>query len=328
MSEYVFKISSPFPCMLKVNQIEKILSNPYEYLLLKICDEKFFTIYCYPTNSDYLEQKNIPFAVNINTNDLKKSNTEQVEITTFKSNIVFLTLKPFLIPKTFTLKTQKQNLTVLNKSLDATLSIGKPTIFSLNFGDNIFYKTLKTTCTSFKATAKGNFLFIEFHTTPKQILVLDCKNENKILDDCEIDTIEYSKNKVFFHTPIYDISKHGKLVEYDLTSNKRTESLTYANKKPVLEMKQELIPYIFFEALKIKNLKLCRYYLDETLSKELSDEHLTKYFGNFLEVVPSPKKDFNQNCICLIYKDDNIFTTKEFQVELTKNKIKNIISKE
>ena len=246
MSEYIFKISSQFPCLLRVDKIEKVLSTPYEHLLLKVSDEKIFTIYCYPTQPNYQEQKNIPFVVNINVDELKKSNTEQVEITTFKSNIVFLVLKPFLIPKVLSLKTQKQTLSVLGKRIEANLSIGKPTIFSLVFDNDIIYKTLKKPCSSFSATTKNNFIFIEFDSTPKHFLSVDCKN-NKILDDCEIDIIEYTKDKVFAHTTIHDIIKHGKLIEYELTSNTRKESITYANKKPTLDIKQELIPYAFFE---------------------------------------------------------------------------------
>ena len=129
---------------------------------------------------------------------------------------IFLTLKPFLIPKALSLKTQKQTLSVLGKNLEANLSIGKPTTFSLFFESDIFYKTLKKPCSSFKATVKNNLIFIEFNSIPKYFLVIDCKNNNQVLDDCEIDTIEYSKDKIWVHSTLYDITKHGKLIEYDL----------------------------------------------------------------------------------------------------------------
>ena len=196
MNEYIFKISSPFQCLLRVDKIEKVLSSPCDFLLLKVSDEKIFTIYCYPTQTEHQEQKNIPFIVNIKPNELKKSTTQQVEITTFKNNFIFLTLKPFLIPKALSLKTKKQTLSVLGKNLEANLSVGKPTIFSLFFESDIFYKTLKKPCSSFKATVKNNLIFIEFNSIPKYFLVIDCKNNNQVLDDCEIDTIEYSKDKI------------------------------------------------------------------------------------------------------------------------------------
>lgn len=330
MKNLIIKITSLFPCIVKINNIEKILKEKHDILFLKVVDESSFTLSCYPIDTTFNEQKNIPFMTNIDLENLQNNNSEQTKITVYKDNFIHIELKPFLIYKTPHLKTKKETFFINSQKHEANLLIGKPCIFSISNNNSIFYKTINFDCLDIKTTTLKDFIFIEFKGNKNQILVLNYVDDYVILDHLDINNIEYSKNKITIHTPILDMAKHGKLIEYTLSKDKvdRTITLTYNNKKPTIITNISLIPYAFFEAVKIKNFKLARYYLDKDLSSALTDKHIEEYFKDFLEVVPSPLSHFDENRICLIYKDNNIFTTKEYTIELNSNKIKNIMLNE
>lgn len=327
MNSFIIKITSPFECVIKTNNIEKFLNKKTDSLFLKVSDEKNIVFYCYPTNSVLKEQKNIPFSFNLNLENLNNNVSKQFNLTLYKNNFLSLELKPFLLPKTFTLKNKKETFTLQNEKHEANLSIGKPCVFSLSTNNFVFYKTLDFDVLEYKLTAKKDFIFVEFLSATSQILALKYNNGYEVLDDCGVNYIDYNSDKITIHTRLFDIAKHGKLIEYDLSKTyvERSFSLTYENKKPTIVNNNYLIPFAFFEALKNGNIKLARFYLDDNLSNNLTDKHLKEYFGCFLEVVPSPLSKLEERKICLIKKEENIYTTKEYTVELNENKIKNII---
>ena len=329
MNNFIVKITSPFACITKVNNIEKTLSKKTDSLILKITDEKEFTIYCYPLNPNLNEQKNIPFALNINLDDIYKNTNDQAQITLYKNNFLDINLKPFLIYKTPLIKTKKETISCKNKKHELVLSIGKPCVFSVSCDDSIHYKTLDFDCLNYKATTGKDLIFIEFIGVKNQILALKYTDKYEILDDAVINSIEYTKDKITIHQPIFDMAKHGRLIEYDLlNTNSRKASLTYNDKKPTIITNKHLVPYAFFEAVKIKNFKLARLYLTPSLSNALTDNHIEEYFKNFLEITPSPFCNIEENLICLIYKEKNIYTTREYKIELEQDKINNIILSE
>ena len=330
MNNFIVKISSPFPCVIKINNIEKVLNNKCENLFLKVENEESFCVSYYPLNSTFLTQKIIPATANINLKDLYKNDPEKTSITIYKNNFLHINLKPFLIFKTPTLKTKKETITLNNKKHEALLSIGKPCVFSINTDNNIYYKTLDFDCLDYKISSTRDLIFVEFIGQKSEILTLKYDDNYKIIDNLDINHIEYGKDKITIHSPLFDMAGHGKLIEYDITKKTTTRNitLTYNDKKPNIITNTTLIPYAFFEAVKVKNFKLARNYLSHRLSSSLTDNHIETYFNDFIKITPSPFCDLDENKVCLIYKDNNVFTAKEFDIEIKENKIENIILNE
>lgn len=79
-----------------------------------------------------------------------------------------------------------------------------------------------------------------------------------------------------------DMAKHIKVSSYLINNDfKQTSEVLYLKGVKKICKINELIPYNFFEALKVKDFSLARTFLSNNLSKSLSDEMLSNFFGDF-----------------------------------------------
>ena len=325
------KITADFPCLIKVNETQKHLQTISDFFVFEAIDETEIFITCYPTISTYQNQKLLPYTSKLNLINPNQSDIERLDITIFNKNNISTKLKPFLIMDKNTLKTIHKNFQINNQTFSATLQIGKVCTFSISFEDQIYFHTLDCLQQDFSIKTMGNFVFAEFlSTTPTLVLVFNFSDNFFIVDNISASIVEYEKNKIQIYSDCNDIAKHGKITTYHLEGESVTREVdfVYANKKPQLIKKEELIPYAFFEALKIENFNLARFYLCEELNEKLTNDHLKLYFKKYVNVIPAPNNNFKENRVCLVYEKDNIKECKMFDCRIENSKIKNIFAVE
>ncbi len=128
------------------------------------------------------------------------------------------------------------------------------------------------------------------------LLLFDGKSFIELVGDIEIE-----KNSITAICKIKSSSKHGKQMVIDFNSNGikvLSEDLVYLDGKPKIPKFVGAKNLAFLHAIMVKDFMLARTFLHDNLSKELTDEHFIKYFGDFDKVLPLSTTKF-----CLIYKN-------------------------
>lgn len=134
--------------------------------------------------------------------------------------------------------------------------------------------------------------------------------------------IEIGDAEIKALTKCFDINKHGKVYVYAIENGKIFKKDEYlVSIKENTRVVPEVVPFAFFESLKLGDLKLCRSYLTEALSNSIDDEHLKAYFGNFIEVKPNNLNDLT--AVILVYENGTNYIGKLCKVEMLNDKIDN-----
>jgi len=135
--------------------------------------------------------------------------------------------------------------------------------------------------------------------------------------------IEIGENEIKTLTKCFDINKHGKVCVYGIVNSKIAKTDEYiVNLKGNIKVLPQIVPFAFFESLKLGDLKLCRTYLTDALSSAIDDAHLKAYFGNF-ESVRQNVAPSDSICVVLIYKENEKYVGKLCKMEMVGDKIDN-----
>lgn len=321
--EYILHIKPTFDCLLKSHNTQ---TNMKAGIIYSFLANASVTLLFYPL--EYC-QNNLPFCYNFDST--KPRHNSNVKVTDFKNNNFLLSVSPFYIGKTQVCLLEQKKVKLnekthsifFNTNASLNLKVECDTdMCEFNFEEKIY--SLKT------KALKNNILIYALSQTKSIIVLLEFTQDKYKTILCDIvDILEEENNEIKTYKSLFDFANHGVVNTYKFLEDLNPQTqLVYANSTPFLTKHKIIIPYAFFEAIKIKNYKLARFYLSSTLSKKLTDKHLETFFGCFNDISQSLSKDA-ENEIALIYTNDTCNTSVTYELKFDKNnKITNITEKE
>jgi len=318
--EYFLHIKSNYDCIIQIEKIKKELKDGIiSTFLVNTTSNLVATVY--PL---------MPLDCNSSTYSFVILNNDNLEITNgpmklikFDEKNYLLLLSPYFIKldnaptKTLNFNNHK----VFYTTSPISICIEKNDK-SISFSNNLEVKNLQY-------KEKNNNIILYGKTTNNKYFFshLIFENEYKLIFNDEIDFLNEQNNEIKTYKILNDFSKHGLEVTYSFSKTfSKDTRLVYDNDKPFLTNKKEIIPFAFFEAIKIKNYKLAKHYLSERLAKKLDEKHISSFFENFEFCHQTLSKDYNSNEIALIYKSTpSSYLAKILLIDFDKdNKISNI----
>lgn len=102
--------------------------------------------------------------------------------------------------------------------------------------------------------------------------------------------VKIEENKIEIIEDLFSHSGHGKKTNILLQEGRvvvEGDELLYLNHNPEKISSIKVVPFAFFESVKLKDFNLAKSYLSSGLRASLSDDVLQEYFGDFEEVVPN-----------------------------------------
>ncbi len=183
-----------------------------------------------------------------------------------------------------------------------------------NFVGNITFYTSQNHLLFYGKTEKSNYIF-------GQIDYLD-KKYKKIAFN-EVSIIDKKQDEFVVIKNLYDFGHHSTKTTYNLKNFSVTHQLVYDTSLQYTT-KQNLIPYAFIDAIKVKDFDLARKYLSTKLSNTLDDLHLSSFFGNFVDTFQNIKANATTNQLALFYGTNQLYQAKIYNFEMQENKIINI----
>lgn len=321
--EYFLHVKPTFDCLLKCHDCQTFMQSGFTYSFL--ASEKVNLLF-YPADNT---QPSLPFCYNFNASS--PTHSANVSITNFKNNNFLLNVSPFYFgsSKSMLLSSKKINLnnkshTIYyntNANLNLKIECESDTL-QFDFDEKISSINTKTLNNNIliyaQSSTKGIVVLLEFFEDKYKTIVCDV-----------VDILEENKTCIKTYKSLFDFANHGVINTYDFQSKLQPQTqLVYANSSPFLAKHKQIIPFAFFEAVKLKNYKLARFYLDSTLSKKLTDKHFDIFFGSFDNISQSLHQNA-QNEIALIYTDKKCNSATIFELDFNQNnKILNITQKE
>lgn len=324
--EYYLHIKPTFNCLLKVQDLSQELNKNRLHTFLVNMEEPL-NLSFYPVDEE--NKNSLPFAAVLkNENNLLTTNKKQLDIISFPDNNYLITVQPFLFacPENFDIQTKQV------KTENATHTItwlkqekGLLTI-SNNKNEERIKLNLKNEVNTLNTKQKNNFIF-GYSKSNNKYTVFCVKYENDTyypIVNQVVDILEEEQNKITTYKNLNDFAGHGVITTYNFENGfEENITLAYNNSAPLISKHKEIIPYAFFEAIKIKNFKLAKNYLTKELSQKLTNAHLEKFFGNFDSVCQTLSQKFNPEEIALIYNLPYKHA-KIYSLKLKENKIENI----
>jgi len=322
--EYVLHIKALFDCLISIDNEQYDLAPHIPRTFL--CSKDKINISFYPTNN--LDQS-LPFAYVFDPKNIEPK--KNVKITIFPENNYLIEAKPFYL-------TNGEMLNIRAKSL--TFGGVKHTLYYAKFcKENLIIECdttnlrikHKSIITSLDTKTSGDYLFVYARTQNEKHIVSVIKYSNdqyKLIIHEEVDKLEKTNETILTYKNLHDFAGHGIVSTYNFSPEFSFEkNLAYDGSSPEIQSNKELIPYAFFELIKLKNYKLARSYMSSELSSTITNKNLQKYFGEFCDISQPFTKNAQTDEIALLYADDktNLFEAKVFYLSFDENnKIKNI----
>jgi len=279
--EYFIKLKSENKNLIQIDGFLKKVIDKNSFLTFSV-DLNFnenFVINVEPLEKD----ENLYFAYKIfveSTSEGLKITSPNIEVLSY-DNYHIITLKSLIAVKNVSVLSSTNSYSVFNTTVtnittkNATILL--PKIFNLTNTKKVGGNTVLCFETPSK---KQNYIVVLFND---EIIFKDYFN--KII----------LNNKIEILSNLNDIAKHSILTTIE---NKNiTQKTVYCNNEPKLTFCPQVIPLAFLQALKLDNIKLCKYYLSENLKNVASLEMLKTYFSNYKKV------EFDNNKYILFYPD-------------------------
>ena len=319
MSDIYLHLYSQEACALNMNGAFLGIIDQDNQSIKIITDEDRLLLYASPINSqqDYIK---IPYSA------LLKAFSNKLYTDCDNITISHLGSNHFKIDINFpqVLSQLLKSTPPINKAIDQiNFNLSQSTLI-VQDSNNFFSYTPPCLIEDFEAKNMANFIILQGKTSRKQNYLLILNKKMQFVFDCIADKIEFNNNQIVTLKYINDIARHGLVTIYTQSENgfkKQEQYCVYTQDEPIPPANVFAIPWAFMEALNIGNLKLARSYLHPTLSTSLKDEHISAYFGDFVEVSQSINNDLN--VLTLYYKGKPRYI-KNFKFELSEGRISNI----
>lgn len=317
-----------FPALIKLNKQELGILESVEEKITVETDEEDFLLEVYPIDNSN-DFKFIPFFAKIKSeNKTLTSSSDYVIITDFDNGHYEINISPMQI----NLNNSAQIVSFEHLAPSVTAQLLDKGNFELNiWSENLHFnfpvsEKLIEHKLEFSQTRNKDFVFLSGKTRKnKDYLMVICNYFCNL--EIIADKIEKTENEISSLSNLYDIANHGIVQRYELKEKGFElvdEYTVFTEGKPFLTTNRNIIPWAFMEAVNIGDIKLARQYLDDDLNRILSDEHISKYFGDYSEIVWN-KYQNKPETLCLIY-NGNPRTTKVYEFQIKQNKIYNIVN--
>lgn len=325
--ECLVHIKPNFPCVLAYLSTQKNLNKNKIYTF--ILKDKT-TLSFYPNDDNTTNA--LPFSCEIDplSEGLLKTGRNNLTVTNFPNNNFLLEVNPFIFSSNSAMLGLKTK-TVRTQNITHTITYFSNNNLNFRIENNNSFLDFSNNCkvTELNIKAKNENIFLYFGTkNNKHFTCHICYKNNKyfLQDTNEVDLLEEQNDTIITYKNLHDFASHGEITTYSFANefSKKTE-LAYNNSTPYKTKVKEFVPFAFFEALKVNNFKLARYYLTPKLSSKLSNNHLKKFFGNFEKAHQTLSPIYNPEEIALIYYGKQNKYAKIYSIQFNEeNKISNI----
>ncbi len=323
-------VRAQFECMVqKDGENIGILENNAQEILIKT--NKDFILTFFPLNNF----ESLPYSCKVFVNGTSIStNTDKGIIIKMPHNCYDIIFSPYqlryiepFIEQSQTLNSTSTNVTVqIVKEFKAQQWIQTLQIYEKN--NNVFSHKMSSivqNCKISSAYINNEFFIIISGTVDDYEYAFIISANNKYQSSLELlcHKIEINDKNIKTLTKCFDIAKHGKVSVYEVVNSQITKSDEYiVNLKEGNKVLPQVVPFVFFESLKLGDIKLCRTHLTESLNSSIDDIHLKAYFGNFQEARPSANS-LDAYSVVLIYKEKESYFGKLCKIEMKGDKIDN-----
>lgn len=198
--------------------------------------------------------------------------------------------------------------------------VGIPYKFNIEIDSKQYHFEISKILSNIKILETKKLIILESESLEKDYYVLFHKQEQKFYEF--FGSVEISENNIKAVIDKNTLSKHGEVLEYNITENSCelvSKELVYLNEKPCL-VPPFLTHIAFFEAIQQKDFFLAKTFLSNELTEKLTAEHLSQFFGDFDSFrVINQKGEIK---IALLVKiGENEFNAKVFNLTFCKEKI-------
>ena len=282
-------IMSNFDCLLEIDGKRYEMISNFSRIEILLENSEELSALVYPINARGL----ISYAFSIDKNNILKSNLDVCKIGEDEFELV---LAPhYLLGHNFFKKKFKF------ENLNFALSISYINVLSCEDDEGEVFLEFYEKLDSFKFDVFNGTAYFHAKTMRNyEILVLYDK-KNHTFFKFESETFEFNDKFIEFISSQDTIPKHGKHYKILFEGGEFTieEELIYLKGFPQKIKNQNLLPYAFFEAIKIKDFELAKSYLSEKLKSNITDEILVEYFGEYDKIQPYNFHIDKGNYICL-----------------------------
>lgn len=303
-------ITSKFDCLLEIDGVRYEMTSDFSRIEVLLEQHETLSGLVYPINARGL----LSYAFSLN--DFTK-NQSTMEICKIKEDEVELTLKPYyLTGQNFFRKKFKF------ENTNFALSIGYFNTLSCEDKEGEIFLDFYDKLNSFKFDVLNGVVYFHSKTLSNyEILIVYDKQNHRFLK-YESECFKFEDNQIEFLTSEETISKHGKHFVINCNNGKLdiAQELVYLKGEPQKVKNNSLLPFAFFEAVKVKDYELAKSYLSKNLKSKITNEILQEYFGEYDKIMPYNFHKEKGNYICL--KQNNF--AKVFRLKIIDGEIDEI----
>lgn len=287
----------------------------------------------YPIDSTQsVYKKNIPYSIRLKTEENKLiCESKNIKLINYGHQIYELIFLPNYIYYAKILLTK--NIPYSDSQINITLITNYHSKLKIELKN----KTIEFNCKQFldhfdayiKNINNRDYLIITSNVENLDYLIFFVIDENNLFKLAEIlnDKIELSGEIILCMNKLRDMNKHIIVTKYKILDKKIIKIEKYLSKLDKNNKnseKIEFIPYIFMENIKVKDYEKAKEYLSEELKNTLTNNHLKKYFGEFVDIKQPLQDHLKSNYVALIYKNQNNYIAKYYKFQFKNNTIYNV----
>lgn len=273
-----------------------------QYIEVLDNDGMSLTFLAYPINDS---KNSLPYAVNL---DLKNSNTIPKNVKVYKlKDRCEIELLPYIIPSVTPLYSFNQN--IMGEMYRIICYVDRVQISS-KYGEYVYESAgFNHSCSVHK-----NLIYVLSRNYDiKNLVIFDTKNNT--FTEIKGEKIEIQENTIKSLSKT-NIQKHQVLTTYNIDDNITMKSIEYFcegnSQNPIIP--KEMVPYMFFESIKIKDYVSAKKYLTESFSQKLNIKMLSSFFGDIQYVRLYTLKP-------LVYTVYNIDNAKDYKISMINDAI-------
>lgn len=303
-------IMSNFDCLLEIEGKRYEMTANFSRLEIMLEKDESVSALVYPINA----RGQLSYVVSIDEKNVFKSNLDICKIGEDEYEVV---LKPYyLTGQNFFKKKFK------HENLNFCFSISYFNTLSCEDKEGEIFLEIYEKLDNFKFDVLNGVPYFHCKTMNGfEILVLYDKKNHEFMK-YESNTFDFNDNFIDFVSSENTISKHGRHYKIicDKGEIKIEEELVYLKGAPQKIKSDVILPYAFFEAVKVKDFELAKSFLSEKLKAHITNEVLMEYFGEYDKIKPYNFHVQKGSYICLEKKGNG----KVFRIKIENGEIDEI----
>ena len=251
---------------------------------------------------------------------------EYCDIIDFGHDNLLIKLMPFYVQKVCA-ESKKKMATFNGKMHEITYYIHSPLYIRIECNGKYIDINYHKEMNSLEyVTSKEKILIYSKISGGYYVVIVSFDGKYKIEKEEEVYLLEKNKDEIVTLKRLADSGHHGKVTHYNYTKNmESTSDIVYMDNKRQNSIDKKLVPYLYIDAIKSGDKKLARSYLCDNLNNALDDQHLMTFFGDFRDIDSPYLEQYGDNCLSLIYNNQNKKQGKIYAFDIDdKGRIENI----